>query len=443
MERFQFATSPDGVRIALSTLGEGPAVIMIPFWFSYMPIERQLPPARAFFDSVFPGRLHVYYDKRGVGLSDRNPADFSLDALVSDLESVADSLGLSEFVLWGPGDGGCVAIAYGARHPERVSHLVLYGAYRSLEGVAPLLEALVALIDVEWDLATQAIAELANPGVDLEARSAIAAIIKSATSSEDAVRMLRHAVAFDVTPFLGQIQAPTLVMHRRADRVVPFEAGRELAALIPTARFVPLDGDCHTFVLGDAAPIVDAVTAFLPVVEARGEQPLPPATGLVTILFTDMEGSTTLTQCLGDAAAQEILRVHNQIIRDCLETHGGSIIKFTGDGFMASFSSASASVECAIAIQRAFAEHNARHPEAPILVRIGLNAGEPIAEEEDLFGTAVQVAARICARAQPGHILTADVVRQLAEGKGFRFAERRKALLKGFKEPHHLYEVVR
>jgi class 3 adenylate cyclase/pimeloyl-ACP methyl ester carboxylesterase len=442
MERFQFATSPDGVRIAMSTLGAGTPVVLIPFWFSFMPVERQMPAARAFFDSAFPGRLQVYYDKRGIGLSDRNPPDFSLDALVSDLETVIDFLGLEKPVLWGPGDGGCVALAYAARHPERVSHLVLYGTYRSLESVAPLLEALAALISVEWDLAAQAIAQLANPSVPLEARNAIASVIKSSATSEDTVRMLRQAVSFDVTPFLAQIQTPTLILHRRGDRVVPFEAGRELAALISTARFVPLDGDSHTFILGDINPIVDEVTAFLPATEAKAPQAPPLGTGPITILFTDMESSTTLTQRLGDQGAQAVLRSHNQIVRDCLQAHDGSIVKTTGDGFMASFASASRALECAIAIQRDLAQHDAEHPDTPIHIRIGLNAGEPVAEEEDLFGTAVQAAARICAHARPCQILAADVVRQLAAGKGFRFTDRGQTHLKGLEGRHRLHEVL-
>ena len=442
MERFQFATGPDGVRIAMSTLGAGPPAVMIPFWFSFMPIERQMPAARAFFDGAFPGRLQVYYDKRGVGLSDRSPPGFSLDALVSDLETVTDFLGLSQFVLFGPGDGGCVAMAYAARHPERVSHLILYGAYRSVEGIAPLLEALVPLMGLEWDLAAQAIAQLANPSADPEARNAIAAVIRAATYREDAVRMLRDAVALDVTPFLAQIQAPTLILHRRGDRAVAFDAGRELAALLPTARFVPLDGDSHTFVLGDIAPIVDAITTFLPAVEVEAQEAAPAGTGPITILFTDIEGSTALTQLLGDQKAQEVLHTHNQIVRECVQHHGGSIVKTTGDGFMASFPSVGRALECAIAIQKALTQHNAAHPDISIHVRIGLNAGEPVAEEADLFGTAVQAAARICAHAHPNQILAADVVRQLAAGKGFRFADRGQTHLKGFEGRHRLHEVL-
>ena len=161
------------------------------------------------------------------------------------------------------------------------------------------------------------------------------------------------------------------------------------------------------------------------------------ASSLVTILFTDMEGSTTLTQRLGDAKAQEVLRTHNRIVRDALKAHSGSEIKHTGDGIMASFASASRALECAIAIQRTLAQHNVT-AEEPIRVRIGLNAGEPVAEEKDLFGTAVQLAARICAHAEPGEILAPIVVRELAAGKGFLFSDRGDVVLRGFEDPVRL-----
>ncbi len=128
------------------------------------------------------------------------------------------------------------------------------------------------------------------------------------------------------------------------------------------------------------------------------------------------------------------------MVREALKAHGGSEVKTMGDGFMASFSSATKALECAIAMQRAFAEHNESAPE-PILVRVGLNAGEPIAEDDDLFGTAVNEAARITAAAKGGEILASDVVRQLAKGKDFLFADRGEANLKGFDEPVQLYEL--
>jgi class 3 adenylate cyclase len=165
------------------------------------------------------------------------------------------------------------------------------------------------------------------------------------------------------------------------------------------------------------------------------------AGGLVTILFTDMEDSTSLTQRLGDARAQEVLRIHNGIVREAIEAHGGAVIKHTGDGIMASLTSTSRALDCAIAIQRAFARHNESSPSTPIRVRIGLNTGEPVAEDQDLFGTVVQVAARICAHAEPGQILASMVVRELAAGKRFMFVDRGAVALRGFEEIAQLYEV--
>ncbi len=153
-----------------------------------------------------------------------------------------------------------------------------------------------------------------------------------------------------------------------------------------------------------------------------------------------MEGSTSLTQRLGDAGAQELLRTHNSIVRDALKAHDGAEIKHTGDGIMASFPAASKALACATTIQTAFAERN-ETAEEPIKVRIGLNAGEPVAEDEDLFGTAVQLAARVCATAEPGTILASNVVRELSAGKGFLFSDQGNIVLRGFEDPVRLYEV--
>ena len=150
-----------------------------------------------------------------------------------------------------------------------------------------------------------------------------------------------------------------------------------------------------------------------------------------------MESSTALTQRLGDAKAQELVRAHNTIVRDALKTHGGSEIKHTGDGIMASFLTASGALECAIAIQRAV-EGQA---DTPLRVRIGLNAGEPVAEEQDLFGASVQLAKRVCDHAEPGQIVASNVVRELAAGKGFLFSDLGDVVPKGLEDPVRLYEV--
>jgi class 3 adenylate cyclase len=154
-----------------------------------------------------------------------------------------------------------------------------------------------------------------------------------------------------------------------------------------------------------------------------------------------MEGSTELIQQLGDAQAHDLMRHHTAIIRECLRQYHGVEVTHTGDSVEASFASAANAVECAIAIQKAFARHNQEHPDRAIRVRMGINAGEPIVTGGQLFGTAVHAAFRICSRAQPLQILVSDVVRQLAVGKGLVFIDRGRIALKGFSERVRLYEV--
>jgi class 3 adenylate cyclase len=156
------------------------------------------------------------------------------------------------------------------------------------------------------------------------------------------------------------------------------------------------------------------------------------------ILFTDLEGSTRLTQALGDEGAMAIIRRHDAVVRAALAATGGVEVKHTGDGLMASFPSVVSAVRCAITIQRTLASDGDR----PIAVRIGLSAGEPVSERGDLFGSAVQLAARLCARAAPGSVLVSGAVRDLAQGKGFDFRKRPTLRLKGFAEPVRAFEVA-
>lgn len=166
-----------------------------------------------------------------------------------------------------------------------------------------------------------------------------------------------------------------------------------------------------------------------------------PAVGLISVLFTDIAGSTDLTQDKGDDAAQQIVHAHNQIVRDALLQFNGREIKHTGDGIMASFSITSNSVEAASAIQRRAAAHNLANPDQPLNLKIGINAGEPISEDDDLFGTTVQIAARIVAEAGPGQILVSEIVRGICAGKKLAFVNRGPHTLKGFRGELTLYEV--
>lgn len=162
---------------------------------------------------------------------------------------------------------------------------------------------------------------------------------------------------------------------------------------------------------------------------------------IMTVMFTDMVGSTDLTQAQGDKAAQNIVRRHNTIVRNALAEFQGKEIKHTGDGIMASFTSSASGVEAAVVIQRAIAKHNAQHPDQVLHIRVGINAGEPIEEEEDLFGSTVQLAARVCARCDTDQILCTNVVKELASGRGLKFSSIGGQDLKGFKEQVVLYRV--
>ena len=245
----------------------------------------------------------------------------------------------------------------------------------------------------------------------------------------------------DVSGLADRLSMPTLVMHSRHGSIVPFALGRDLATQLPNARFVTFEASWGNAPWRQQQALLEEIRRFLGVDDHDVQRAATPEAATVhTILFTDVEGSTALTDRLGDAKARDLLREHERIVREALKAHGGSEVKTMGDGFMTSFSSASKALECAIAMQRAFAERN-ESAEEPIKVRIGLNAGEPIAEDEDLFGTAVNEAARITATANGGEILVSDVVRQLAKGKDFLFADRGETNLKGFDESVRLFEV--
>jgi class 3 adenylate cyclase len=413
-------------------------------------MEWQIPALHRWNERLAEKRMLIRYDGRGWGLSEREVTDYSLDVLMLDLEAVVDRLSLERFALLGALQMGPVAIAYAARNPERVSHLILWCSWARASDfyTSPRLRALGQLLEKDWELYTETMGHMLLGFSEGKPAHQTAELYRESVTRH----ALRATVAalreFDVTDLLPRVTAPTLVLHRRQVRLFDVDVAKHLASNIPDARLLLQEGDILTPSLGDMEAVASAIDQFLgdsgPA--PAGAEP-PAAGGVCTILFTDVEGSTALTQRLGDVKAREVLRVHERIVREALRAHGGAEVKAMGDGFMASFSSATRALECAIAMQRAFAEHNAQvgaqsaAGRTPLHVRIGLNAGEPVAEEEDLFGTAVIVAARVAAHAEGGEILASDVVRQLVAGKGFLFSDRGDVALRGFEDPVRLYEV--
>ena len=201
--------------------------------------------------------------------------------------------------------------------------------------------------------------------------------------------------------------------------------------------------EAHGSVAHEIIPVdPDVVARFLGRIDDPLQSGRDAESAFRIILFTDLEGSTALVQRLGDEAAMRLLRVHDSIVREALARHAGLEVKHTGDGIMASFGSVQAALACTVAIQQGFAAHNASHPEPPFRVRIGMSAGEPVTEGDDLFGASVQLAARLCDYASPGTVVVSGVVRDLAIGKGFTFGPPGEATLKGFPLPVSLCELV-
>ncbi len=439
--RIQYAKTEDGVSIAFWAIGEGRPLVAMPTPpFSHIQLEWQWPEVRRSYERLAAKRKLVRYDCRGSGLSDRHIADFSLDALTLDLEGVVDRMGLGTFALWGVVDSGPAAIAYAARHPERVSQLILWCTYARGSDTLQLPETqgVLALLEKDWHLFTETFVHTMFGWSGGEQGRQAADFLRQSTTQQAVQAAWRAWQGFDVAAFLPEVRCPTLVLHSRRIRWLSADIATGLASRIRDARLTVLEEAGILGYMAQTDAEFTAIDEFLGEGEEAAAVPISLAKEDVhTILFTDMEGSTTLTERLGDAKAQELRRTHDSIVRDALKAQGGSETKHTGDGIMASFPSASRAIECAVAVQRAIAGQG----ETPLRVRIGLNAGEPVVEEKDLFGTAVNLAKRICDQAEPGQILVSDVVQQLAAGKGFTFADKGEATLKGFEKPVRLHEV--
>jgi class 3 adenylate cyclase len=404
-------------------------------------LERQIPACRHWYEMLAAGRTLVRYDGRGMGLSDRDVSDYSLEGQLRDLEAVVEALGLEQLALFGALDSGMTAMAYTARNPERVTHLLLWCTWARRADVSriPRTQALRAMLDQDWDMYTETAARAVLGWKAEEEARQLAEFFRQCTTAESLRAMADALYEVDVRNELGQIGSPTLVLHRRQIPGTDVALMRGLASDIPGANLALLEGESPVPFMGDVMSVAREVREFLGDAAPEERVQEGEAGGTVTILFTDIAGSTPMTQRLGDARAQDVVRAHNAIVRQALRAHGGHEIKHTGDGIMGSFTAATRAVECAIDIQKAVSERTSE--DERLEVRLALNAGEPVAEEGDLYGASVQLAARVRDVAGPGQILVTEVVRGLTTGKGFLVSDTGEHALKGFEEPVRLYEV--
>ena len=275
-QEIRFCTTADGVRIAYATVGEGPPLVKAANWLNHLEFDWQSPIWRHLFEEFGRDHLLVRYDERGNGLSDWNVENLSFEALVQDMEAVIDAVGLDRFPILGISQGGPVAIAYAVRHPEKVSHLILYGTYArgwARRGSPPeeieRRHAYLTLTKLGWGQDNPAFRQLWTtlfmPDATQEQWHWFNELQRMTTSPENAFRLLTEFGKLDVVELLPQVKVPTLVLHCRNDAVAPFEAGRLVAGRIPGARFVPLEGRNHLLLESEPAwpKFVTEVRRFL------------------------------------------------------------------------------------------------------------------------------------------------------------------------------------
>jgi pimeloyl-ACP methyl ester carboxylesterase len=254
-QTIRFCTATDGARIAYSTVGSGPPLVKAANWLNHLEYEWESPVWKHWIAEIAARHVFVRYDERGNGLSDWNVPDFSFDAWVRDLETVVDAMGVERFALLGISQGGAVAATYAARHPDRVSHLILYGSYARgwhFRGDAQAIDAHIALINLMrlgWGKNNPAFRQIFTsrfiPDAGPKEMEWFDDLQRISVSPENAARFMEEFASADARAVLSDVKAPTIVFHCQDDGVVPFNEGRLLAASIAGARFVSLPSRNH------------------------------------------------------------------------------------------------------------------------------------------------------------------------------------------------------
>jgi class 3 adenylate cyclase len=395
----------------------------------------EVPDARRGLELLAESRTVVGYDHRGFGLSEHDVTDFSFDAVSNDLDAVIGTLGLSTYELLARTNAGPVAIRHAARSPA-IRRLVLYLAVargrdirlnKRRRALAPLVEVdfllyceTLALIDFGWTELGRRMADVAKRG---SARTLIAAW--SARREWD---------AFDDLP---RVTCPTLVRHYRAgEETVSLQCARELVAALPNARLSVRESNRAVDVIFMDDP-ENQVREILEFLDSEIAPPKTRPSGTAVILFVDVVDSTALTERLGDAVFRERARALHDTLRRAIVDAGGTPIRgrLLGDGVLATFSSSADAIAAALACRDAGATSG-------LPLHLGVHAGDVVRDDGDVYGGAVNLAARIASASAPGEILVSDVVRGLARtSAGVAFEDRGVATLKGVADPQRLFAV--
>jgi class 3 adenylate cyclase len=453
------------LSLAYQVFGDGPVelVVVAPFT-SHVELGWTVPQIKAFFDRLATFCRVVIFDKAGVGLSDPVPHVRTLDDRAAEIEAVMDAVGFGQAVLGAYGEGGPAAIVFAATRPERTRALILTSTFSfvggewgwndidrdpaelwaevqahlseldekywpSVEQIARVLEV-VRAVRSAWG--SGAAASIAFPSARFPMRQ-FAMFERMCASPGMARATLEAGFRIDVRPILATISAPTLVIHARDDPVVAVQFGRYLADHIPGARYLEVDGvDSFPF-FTEPDRILTAIEEFLTGSHAA---PAPSHRALRSVLFTDMVASTQHAAATGDEQWRAVLHRFGEVTTELTQRFGGTVVKSTGDGYLATFDGPTQAIRCAEAL-RSDAET------LGIQIRAGIHTGECELLDTDIGGLAVHIAARILGQAGAGEILVSRTVRDLVVGSGTGFEDRGNVELRGVPGTWQLLAVDR
>ena len=428
------------VSIAYQVLGDGPIdLVHVPPFISNLELQWQDHRQTRYFQRLASFSRLTMFDKRGTGLSDRVSVA-SLEERMDDVRAVMDAVGSERAVVFGNSEGGAMSLLFAATYPDRVTALVLYGAYPRMSAAPDYPEGLsqefrelaLEAIGAHWGEGVVAGHPMMNP-----TRAGDPAWLEEqgrrerlSTSPGTAVALMRMNHEIDVRHVLSAVQVPVLVIYRTAD-IFHAAGSRYLGAHIPGAKTVELPGEDYLPYLGDQDAILDEIEEFV-----TGVRPAPePNRVLATVLFTDLVGSTKAVAEIGDSRWRKVLEHHGEIVTRELDRHRGRLVKTTGDGVLATFDGPARGVRCACAIRDAIRSLG-------IETRAGLHTGEIEVVGQDVGGIAVHIGQRVSALATPGEILVSNTVVDLVAGSGLKFEDRGEHTLKGVPRPWRLHAVA-
>jgi pimeloyl-ACP methyl ester carboxylesterase/class 3 adenylate cyclase len=431
MPETQYAQSGD-LSIAYQVLGGGDFdVVFVSGFVSHLELAWEVGGSLQAIRRLANCSRLITFDKRGTGLSERTLGFGSAEERMDDIRAVMNAVGSERAALVGLSEGGPLAILFAATYPERVSALVLWDTYaRGLEapdypiGLEPTATAeFISALGEAWGTGYALGPFLGAPIDDEDQRRRLARFERNAATPKMATEILTRNVEIDVRTALSAISAPTLVLHRTGDPVLPLPLGKYVADHIRDANFVEMPGEFHVSPdPGGDDDAIDLIEEFL--TGSPAQHPVDVDRVLATVLFTDIVSSTERAAELGDRQWRTVLDDFRVCVRRELDRHRGHEVNTRGDDFLATFDGPGRAVRCAQAIA------TSARP-LGLEVRSGLHTGEVELQGDDVAGLAVHIGARVAALAGAGEVLATSTVRDLVVGSGINFDDRGRQELKG------------